>query len=179
MGTYLQCMLANSSSSLRSTHLAAEYFFRRRNSIVESCPPASATISTHTGLGQCSYFLVFPILNSTFRLSFCVFDWFVVFFRCFNPYAALMEFRRQKVNHCVGKVRRCEGISVHHFTTSLLTSLLFPCWYLRNFIDHCATAVPRPTLFLAETCDIKEWEIAILKWFYPGGFWVMKHDIRS
>ena len=122
----------------------------------ESCPPFSATISTPTGLGQCIYCLVFPILNNTFRLLLSVFDWFFVFFFCcFNPYDALVEFRRQKVNHCVDKFRRNEGISVHHFTTRVLTSL--------HFIYCCAAAVPRPTLFLAETCNIKEGEIAILK----------------
>ena len=49
----------------------------------ESCPLASATISTLTGLGQCIHCLVFPILNNTFRLLLFVFDWFVVFFSLF------------------------------------------------------------------------------------------------
>jgi len=121
----------------------------------ESCPPASATISTPTVLSQCIHCLVFPILNNTFRLLLSVFDWFVAFFRCFNPYEALVEFRRQKVNHCVDKFGRYEGISVHHFTTRVLTSL--------HFIYCGAAAISRPTLFLAETCDTNERQIASLK----------------
>jgi len=66
----------------------------------ESCPPASATISTPTVLSQCIHCLVFPILNNTFRLLLSVFDWFVAFFRCFNPYEALVEFRRQSKSLC-------------------------------------------------------------------------------
>jgi hypothetical protein len=150
MGNYLQCMFENSSSS-KSTHLALSTPLE-----AENCPPASATISTSTGLGQCIHCLVFPILNNTFRLLLSVFDWFFVFFfRCFNPYEALVEFGRQKVNHCVDKFRRYGGISVHHFTTRVLTSL--------HFIYCCAAAIPRPTLYLSETCDIKEGEIANLK----------------
>jgi hypothetical protein len=123
----------------------------------ESCLLASATISTPTGLGQSIHCLVFPILNNTFSLLLFVFDWFVVFFRCFNPYEALVDFGRRKVNHCVDKFRRYEGISVHHFTTRVLTSL--------HFIYCYAAVIPRPTVFLAETCDIKERESAILKLF--------------
>lgn len=167
MGNYLQGMFGNSSSSLRSTHLPAEYAFRRWKLSTSFCHHFHSY-----WFGSVYSLSCFPILNNTFRLFFFCFRLVCCPFYVFlNPYEALVEFRRQKVNHCVDKFRRYKGISVHHFTTRVLTSL--------HFIYCCAAAILRPTSFLAETFNIKERQIAILKWFYLCGFWVMTHDIRS
>ena len=123
----------------QSTHLIAEYASRRRKLSTSFCrhfhsywfgPVYSLSCFSHSEQHfQAPFFC--------FRLVCCL------FFRCFNPCEALVEFRRQKVNHCVDKFRRYEGISVHHCTPRVLTSL--------HFIYGCAAAIPRPRLFLAET----------------------------